>query len=327
MNCNNAKQFLYAFADGQLSAKSNSAINEHLQACPDCSHFVEEHRRMRGLLHDEMEGIETPRELKSHIREALGGKHANPAGQPNLPGQTNPATQVGQDNRASTKTEKPKRRRVIFRLRTLAIAALLLIAAGLTWQFVLRPTDAPAAIIAKHALCCKNNETHQHPDLPDRLPGLAAAMAEHGEEGYASIAPKFSRFGYKFESANFCGVKDLECTTGGHLLYVKLAGVKTSRISLFSIPRWEPLDQWYKENVDPENPEPVIIPQSDGPSMCISVWNKDNTSYICCGPEKVETMKRLAGVVRVALENQQTRDMFAALASGQPYHPQTEPRP
>ncbi|MFH1417598.1 MAG: zf-HC2 domain-containing protein [Planctomycetota bacterium] len=306
MNCSNARQFLYAFADGQLSAKSNREIGGHLDACPECSRFVQEHKRMREFLRRDLDRIEVPSDLETRVREALG---------------------AGLEKQQPAQTAKPKRRRVFLRLGTLAVAACLLIAVGLTWQFVFQSPDVQAAIIARHDLCCEHCETHHNKDLPDSLTGLAAAISQHAKDEFAAIAPSLTRFGYKFESANFCGLKNIECTGGGHILYVKLAGQRTSRVSVFSIPRWEPLDRWSEEHIDPENPEPVVVTQSDGPTMCISVWHKDQTSYVCCGPVTAKTMKRLAGIVRVALEDPRTRDMFAMLAAGRTIRTGAKPRP
>src|SRR5438477_5041047 len=63
---------LPAYLDGELDAARGRAFEDHLAACPDCTHELAALRDLRDALQDESMRHRPPASLEGRVREALG---------------------------------------------------------------------------------------------------------------------------------------------------------------------------------------------------------------------------------------------------------------
>ncbi|HUN81865.1 MAG TPA: zf-HC2 domain-containing protein [Phycisphaerae bacterium] len=283
MNCKEARKLLYAFADGQLGVKDNCEVLDHLKMCSGCSHVVDEHQALRSAVGRSIGGISVPPSLHNQVASSLPSKATS----------------------AAAGFMKP---------RAFALAAGIVLVAGVAlWRsgwlptgsgdrpVVVEPGNSAATMIAQvHNECCQHADFHQSKDLPTSLKAVGPAICEHYGQTIAALAPDLSQYGYRFESANFCGVQDKPGTVGGHILYV--ADSASKRMSFFSVPRWDCLDKCKKYSVPSEDgSRKYEVDQEGGGKLCIVAWHNDRTTYICCGPESFDVVEKMVKQVRTAM--------------------------
>ncbi len=295
-------KYLYAFADGELGETAEAKVRQHVEADPAAARVIEQHRNLRAAVRRDLDAVEVPAGLRDRVLSTLATESRDDSAS-------------FEESADAGKTAKPRRRRLIT-VRRLAIAAVLAIAAGGGWFYQTAQAKALAeTIVARHDACCAHCDTHQNAALPERLcPQLAKEIDERFK--IEAITPDLSDFGYEFESVNFCGVQFPECTTGGHIIYVKKDGDTERRFSVFSVPRWAKLDKCGGDCTCSDELEPIIVRRADQPDMCIALWCKDGTNYIACGPVAEQQMRDVAGKVRVALADPQIENTFVMLARG-----------
>ncbi len=294
MTCAAVRKFLYALADGQLADKANAQVSDHVKACSACSRLVGEHQSLRTALGRQIEAVPIPRGLEDRVRQAIT------AGKP---------------------VPRPNRWRAILRVRTYAAAACIVLATLAAWRFALPASSAmrvgpgegaASAVVMTHNMCCDHAASHQNTDLPKSLAGLASAISAHYDHIIRVFAPDLSGHGFAFESANLCGVMDRDGCHGGHLLYAKSDNKLTTRLSVFSIPRWDDLDGDEPAPNDGRTRQ-FIVAQDTGPDISVAVWHEDATSFICCAEVAPDTMADLVKDVRLALHDTTPRRMLAML--------------
>ena len=71
MNCDEARQFLDAYVDGELEITRQLELETHLAGCPDCQQAAEEIAKFSSFVRMEMEVYKAPRELRSKVRTSL----------------------------------------------------------------------------------------------------------------------------------------------------------------------------------------------------------------------------------------------------------------
>jgi hypothetical protein len=285
---------LFAFADSQLGVKDNCEVLDHLKMCPSCSRIVDEHHALRGAVRRIVATITVPESLKRRIDAAV--------------------TQAG----------PPKSHAGRHAWRPAAIAAsIVLIAAAAGTIFwtgwgrddsvakatkvaqsppikVERGQGAAKAIADVHNLCCAHAATHHSRTLPSNLAELGPAICSHFNHKIAALAPDLTAYGYRFESANFCGVQDKPGCEGGHILYVADKG--PSRLSFFSVPRWDCLDKCSNRGLpSSDDCRKYEVDQPDGGKLAILAWHSDATTYICCGAEPFSRVEPMVKQIRTAL--------------------------
>jgi anti-sigma factor RsiW len=323
MSCTTIRKFLYAFADGQLGVEANCQVLDHLKMCGDCSRVVEQHQALRTRLRDSLGKVQVPQGLHERVCQAV-----------------------------STGKTATRRRgvRVLLTFKPLALAACITLVATVAWQYAIRPggtdqsaggqfvlasleDEAASMIVSKHTMCCDGAASHHNQALPQTLTGLAAVISARYDDIIQVLAPDLSDHGFAFESANLCGLRggcgnghhhDNESpddapeehhggVNGGHLLYVKGDASVPTRLSVFSVPRWDELDRLGSVVSDRDEICLVSVsPGADGREMCIAVWHQDATSYVCVGQVDVPSMKDIVTDVRIALGNSPTLTVLAA---------------
>lgn len=283
MNCKEARKLLYAFADGQLGVKDNCEVLDHLKMCACCGQVVDEHQTLRAAVGRSINTVSVPASLRGQVAAAL------PI-----------AASSG--------------RRRITGLRPYALAASLLLVAGVfLWRSVWSPggpadrtvvvepgNSAATMIVQVHNDCCLHSAHHQSSELPAALKTVGPAICDYYDHKIAALAPDLSQYGYRFESANFCGVQDKPGTEGGHILYVSESSPR--RMSFFSVPRWDCVDKCRKYGVPSEDgSRKYEVDQEGGAKLCIVAWHYDTTTYICCGPESLDVIEKMVKQVRTAM--------------------------
>ena len=71
MNCDEARQFLDAYVDGELELTRQLELETHLTGCPDCQQAAEQIAKFSSFVRMEMEVYKAPRELRSRVRTSL----------------------------------------------------------------------------------------------------------------------------------------------------------------------------------------------------------------------------------------------------------------
>jgi anti-sigma factor RsiW len=71
MNCDEARQFLEAYVDGELELSRQPGVKMHLALCPDCQGAAEQMGNLSSIVRMDMEVYKAPRELKLKIRTSL----------------------------------------------------------------------------------------------------------------------------------------------------------------------------------------------------------------------------------------------------------------
>jgi len=103
LSCELAQTRLHAYLDGELDAAGSADFNQHLRSCPVCAAALGEEEKLRQTFEQSRLYSRAPAGLKLRIRESLPGPH------------TETAAGLGF-------------------WRWLAVAAVVLIAATLTWR-------------------------------------------------------------------------------------------------------------------------------------------------------------------------------------------------
>jgi predicted anti-sigma-YlaC factor YlaD len=298
MNCQGARKFLYAFADGQLDVNDNCEVLDHLKMCQSCSSVVAEHQSMRTVLSKFIDRVPVPANLESTVRTRL-----------NL--------------RLDSKSASAGTIRPLSWIRVGAIAACLMLAAGagswIWWSLdddldlqlaqyasyapsvvrVSGGTSAASNVSAVHHKCTDLGATHQNSALPSKLDGLGKALASHLGDRIKALAPDLSAFGFHFESVGLCGIKDGGEFKGGHLIYASADG--TQHLSFMSIPRLASLDPNGQPSMGSEAPVYYGIAQDIGDDMIIAAWHRDTTTYVCCAQIEPLKIEKIVNSVRTDL--------------------------
>ncbi len=291
MNCKNARHLIFAFADGQLDVKDNCDLLDHLKMCPACTARVDEHQRLRVALRRSMENIEVPSGLAAKVRANVLGSKA------------------------------PRDSRRLLRL----VPAFLLTAACIAFAFrsisdfvaggvtftvestrvVPRGLNAAVQVTHKHLACGAGSHVHANMESTVNPATVGRTMSAHYSNSIVVMAPNFSEQGYFLETASYCGVQDTENRQGAHLVFASNVG--NDRISFFSVPRWDCLDQCGHREVDGTGLKYYGVPQESGGMLNLVYWHQDSTTYIVCGSLSSE---RLSSMVR------EVHDASIAAAAG-----------
>lgn len=287
MNCHAIRKFLYAFADNQLSIKANCEVLDHLKMCPACSRLVDEHQSLRAAIGKQLSGTEAPASLRRRILAA---------------------TQPSSIKATAT-------RRISWRLgMPIAIAAGIGLAFFTQWgrdpmAVVQTPHEqvpvvveggqvAASLVAAVHEGCCAAGDVHHNRQLPRSLPEVARAISTHFNDRIVAIAPNLSPYGFEFESAGYCGVREPQSNDGGHVIYASADG--RTKLSIFSVPRWDRLDQCAAAAAAGFESYREYRLDEPGTQQGLSVlaWHLDSTTYVCCGDVDLTKLKQMVGAVR-----------------------------
>lgn len=279
MNCKNARHLIFAFADGQLDVRDNCDLLDHLKMCPACTARVDEHQRLRVALRRSIENIEVPAALAAKVRANVLGAKA------------------------------PRDSRRLLRLVPvfLATAACIafafhsisdFVAGGLpitaeSNRVVPRGLNAAVQVTHKHLACTAGSHIHDNMESTVNPTTLGRTMTARYANSLIVMVPDFTNQGYHLETAAYCGVQDTENRQGAHLVFASNVG--NDRLSFFSVPRWDCLDQCGHRDVDGTGLKYYNVPQESGGMLNLVYWHQDSTTYIVCGTLSSE---RLSSMVR-----------------------------
>lgn len=289
INCQTARRYLYAFADGELSVKDNCEVLDHLKMCPHCARIASDQQHLRTAVRRTALAAPVPAGLAERVRRSIDPTRAAPG-----------------------RSARPARPRWIAWAVPMAAAASIALMSFTLWQslrpipsedppsadFVNRGGSAASHVVDVHAECCRRADAHQHPDLPHDRVQVASALTRHYEDRITALAPDLSEFGFRFESANFCGLQPDQ--PGGHILYV---ADNAQRFSFFSVPRWQSLDgqsdakltlasrdRWRTFEVEHGDDQYAVV-----------AWHDDETTYVCCATLPARDMMRMVNSARMAM--------------------------
>src|SRR6266404_8324808 len=78
MNCLEAKPFVQAYVDGELTGADREAFQRHLVACDGCSKTCRLQARFKAAVRAHLPRPPVPQELRSRLKVALGGEPIAP---------------------------------------------------------------------------------------------------------------------------------------------------------------------------------------------------------------------------------------------------------
>jgi hypothetical protein len=258
--------------------------------CPGCSRHVDEHQALRKALGRQIAAVPVPPDLKARMSDRVGAVS-------------------GSSHRRTIRWSLVSR--VIG-----AAAVIALIPTVFWWQRGSEPepspdrfSNRPAApdegqaaagdVAAAHERCVALGPSHQLASLPAKRQEAAGAINDYFADNLAIAvrAPDLGRYGYEFESANYCGVDGPASTRGGHISY---AGPGGSRLSFYSVPRWG------RMRMELDSGSPLAFREfanvkGQGRSLAVLAWHEADTTYLCCGDLNLNKMKEMVGVVRTAM--------------------------
>lgn len=287
MNCKQVRQYLYAFADGQIDVRANCEVLDHLKMCPSCSEIVGEQQALRESIARSARRIKAPAALESKIKLAI------------LSGASPDSVHRRGSGRGVA--------------RLLALAACLAFSVIAAWQYgtsrggrwsalagdslaiANASRDVASSIVVRHNKCAVRCEkqAHQSETLPTSASDLPAAVCGQLGQQVFAVAPDLTPFHYEFESANICRIQGEQAVNAAHFMYVNFQF--GTRLSLFSIPRWQGID--IAREATRENPFISDWPGCEN-NLSVVAWHDAQTTYILCGPLDSEDMLEVAELVQ-----------------------------
>ncbi len=290
MNCKQVRQYLYAFADGQIDVRANCEVLDHLKMCPPCSDVVGEQQALRDAIARSAARIKAPPSLEARVKLAI------------LSGES-----------PENARRAPAGRRV---LKLVALAACLALTVIAAWQYGARegagwtvtPADPLAVanatrevastVVIRHNKCVARCEKqiHQSETLPAEPNELPTALCGILGNNVFAVVPDLTPFNYEFESANICKFQGEEGANAGHLMYVNYQF--GTRLSLFNMPHWSGID--IARVAAPDQP---FINEMPGCTNNLSVvaWHSGETTFVLCGPLDVDDMREVAELVQAQI--------------------------
>lgn len=285
MNCQDAKRFLGAFADGELETETNLAVLEHVNMCPPCATRVADVQSLKTSLQRVETQQRVPAGLEERIRASI---RASASGSSVAVSAATPVATVTPITTAGN--------RWIYRLFAPASVAAAIIVAALLWGWPAGdPPPDPGTVTApgasfrlvsdvrqQHVDCTRLGSKHHRESLGRSLPSIQADLSRELSLDVAAV--DLSRFGYRFHSADACGVMGRR---GAHVIYQPQEGGPL--LSLFSMEHVAGLESAHDD-------DGYAVDVGDG-HTCIA-WHAGETTYVLCGSLLPDALRPLADAVR-----------------------------
>src|SRR5580704_8510379 len=125
MNCEQAKELMDGYLDGELDPISSQTIERHLRDCPECARTREAHRALIHSIGSAMPYYKAPAELRQRIQSSLRAEIAE-----------RPARNVAPDDGRVIAEKQLEPRSILFGTswNWLALAASIVLAAIIAWS-------------------------------------------------------------------------------------------------------------------------------------------------------------------------------------------------
>ncbi len=303
MNCQDAKRFLGAFADGELETETNLAILEHVNMCPSCATRVADVQALKMSLQRIDTQQRVPAGLEERVRTSIRASGTLAKGQSERAANFISRGAARTEGRGSQEGGALRVAEVaatgtgwIYRLLAPASIAAAILVAVLIWRWPagdLQPdpgtVTAPGAsfrlvsdVGQQHVGCTRLGPKHHRESLGWSLPSIQAELSRELSLDVAAV--DLSRFGYRFHSADSCGVMGRR---GAHVVYQPQEGGPL--LSLFSIEHVAGL-----ESTHDDGGYAVDV----GEDYTFITWHGRRTTYVFCAPLSPEALRPLADAVR-----------------------------
>lgn len=279
MNCQDAKRFLGAFADGELETETNLAILEHVNMCPSCATRVADVQSLKMSLQRIDTQQRVPAGLEERVRASIPTSGTDSSG---------PIQAASPVSRAGTGW--------IYRLLAPASIAAAILVAVFIWRWPagdLQPdpgtVTAPGVsfrlvsdVRQQHVDCTRLGPKHHRESLGWNLPAIATELSRELSLDVAAV--DLSRFGYRFHSADTCGVMGRR---GAHVVYQPQEGGPL--LSVFSIEHVAGLESTQTD-------DGYAVDVREGYTFI--TWHAGGTTYVLCGSLLPEALRPLADAIR-----------------------------
>ncbi len=267
MTCQSFREYLGAFADGELDPEANAQALEHVNICPSCAQRVTEIQRMKKAVRRVFEGASAPPHLAEKVRSIIRAEAASP----------------------------PKASRsVIHRLIIPTGMAAAILAAVAVWLLLPEPpADGPGVqatfasqVRHQHQMCCDHQGPHDA-TLGRELAVIAENLA--ARLNVKAIAPDLADRGFTFRSAHVCDIQGRRC---GHVMYQAADG---PMLSVFSLAAADCKDVDFGTGAGDQGGD-WPVEQRGKPTMI--GWAVEPTAYILCAEADKRGLSELAQHIR-----------------------------
>src|SRR6266516_464967 len=199
MNCEQAKELMDGYLDGELDPITSQAIEQHLRDCHNCEQAYKAHTALSHAISRGAPYYKAPTGLRERIQSSLREEIAE-----------QPARTVAPDARPQSATKQPDPRSILFGTswNWLALAAAIVFAAIIDWNLLpgLQRSDAEqflaTQLIASHVRSLMANHladvasSDQHTVKPwlDAKLDFAPPVVDLSSEGFPLVGGRLDYF-------------------------------------------------------------------------------------------------------------------------------------
>lgn len=286
MNCQQARKYMGAFADGELDVHHNLEVLEHVNMCAPCAQRAEDVAQLRASLRRLWERESAPPELHARVRAAIANE-------------TPFDTATDAESLRPIPATAPTRKGLTGWLVPLTLAASVM-AAVAVWQFwpesrmhrgtaTLVFARAAEDVRVQHRQCVTRHGMNHHDESLSRdLPVIAKRLGER--LGLNVLAPELAAYGYRLVGADRCGIQG---RSGAHILYRSMTDGQM--LSVFTVVRMAEMvpdgltrlggrDFYLDTDVDPN----------------VVAWHEAIETHVVCARLAPSRLLEIAGDTRTA---------------------------
>lgn len=290
MNIIEARQHVFAYADGELAAQARREFESAMRAFPQLAEEVEQARALRRCLNRVLLSNSLPAGLEARVRENLRRRYPAPRGATRL---LWPVVGVAA-----------------------AIALLMLVfqfrggESGGVWS-------APAAAMAEvatsefahvHERCACRERHGPFEYIGHTCPADAQRAYDRNNEAYAVAIPDLIHSGYELDGICECfGDSSISVVHA----YYRFPGRRPEIVSIFSLDRHVKLKEGRPLDVDcfGRNYE---VGESEG--VTVLKWNGKRNSFAVCAYSDADTLLNIAETINIARAIFDTAERYASAA-------------
>ncbi len=272
MNCDRYRQFIDAFASGELDAVNDPDALQHLNTCERCAAEASGIRQLKQSLNRVFADEGAPVALRERVRNAIRS-----------------------DREAAPVTIPIQRRyRWVVPLGMAAAVAFVSLIYPIVFD---QPRNSggggsglvdarwASAVVSRHDGCVAMGRAHHRATLSQDVRQIRAALSK--ELRLDVLAPDLADAGFRLHSADACGIGRIP---GAHIVYERISDGLL--FSLFSVQRAGRL----APDSDGGSPRVHSISQTAG-GLGVIAWHKAATTYLLCGKSGSNELETLAQTI------------------------------